>query len=655
MKKSLNTQMYTGTNMRAALNFLILLIYFFPMTSQAESKIPLVDFAHIPDVSMMRISPSGNRIAYRLNKQGVDVLVVQSLDGKKVFGSVDVKKISPTNLYFVSNDKIILTVSDHKKISGYVGEYKISSAFVYDFSKNNFQQLLRNGYGIHPGQTDLGVVVGISEDSKYAFMPAYVEKNSRTKYALTKVSLDKRSKPKVIDAGQKDVIDYFVGDDGRVIARERYNNSLNIHSVESYTGSEKKEVFREETSIPNRGFSGLTPDGSSLVSFSYDEGNAKYYSMSLESGEISDPLFEKEGVDVDHLIVDINRRVYGVQFTGFKPSYSFFDKKINKIINLVQKEVPENSVSIVDYTPDLKSIIFYMEGNSSSGDYFIYNKNTFNFVAAARPEILSDQIHPVDEYYFDARDGLIIPTLVTTPRNLVDKKNLPAVMLPHGGPESHDTKGYYWLAQFLAEKGFVVMQPQFRGSDGFGTQHIIAGSGEWGGKMQDDLTDAVKSLSETGKIDPDNVCIMGMSYGGYAALAGATFTPDVYKCAISINGVSNLEKMLRDEKKDHGKKHWVVSYWTEIMQSDHTDPDILEKISPIYSIKNVKIPVLLIHGDRDKVVPLHQSKTMYKKLKKAKKDVDFIVLKNEGHNLESNESRIKLLESIDAFLDKNLL
>lgn len=227
-------------------------------------------------------------------------------------------------------------------------------------------------------------------------------------------------------------------------------------------------------------------------------------------------------------------------------------------------------------------------------------------------------------------------------------------MLPHGGPESYDEYGFNWLAQYFASRGFVVIQPQFRGSYGFGLQHLLAGRGQWGKKMQDDLTDGVNYFAPKGLIDAERVCIVGMSYGGYAALAGAAFTPDVYKCAVSINGVRDLESMIDNEKNQYGRNHWVVSYWQAVIDKEKLGDDFLELISPINYVDKIKMPILLIHGENDLIVSLEQSEEMYDELSGEDKIVTFIELEDEGHHLQSNESRLQTLKAIDTFIHKHI-
>tara|TARA_B110000902_G_scaffold154368_1_gene177250 strand:+ start:1593 stop:2462 length:870 start_codon:yes stop_codon:yes gene_type:complete len=253
----------------------------------------------------------------------------------------------------------------------------------------------------------------------------------------------------------------------------------------------------------------------------------------------------------------------------------------------------------------------------------------------------------------NARDGIIIPSIITLPTDPSKRKNLPLIAMPHGGPETYDSLRFNWLAQYLAAKGYAVLQPNFRGSTGFGYALLNSGYGEWGRKMQDDVSDGVTALANAGYIDPKRVCIMGGSYGGYSALAGGAFTPELYRCVISIAGVSDLPQMLSSQKFKYGRNHWVVGYWGNIIGDSKSQREKLRAISPINFAERFQAPVLLIHGKDDTVIPIRQSKAMYKALKKADKPVEFVTLKGEDHWLSGSETRLALLKEVDKFLDKH--
>ena len=257
---------------------------------------------------------------------------------------------------------------------------------------------------------------------------------------------------------------------------------------------------------------------------------------------------------------------------------------------------------------------------------------------------------------YPARDGLTITAILTWPPGLSDdqKVNLPLLVMPHGGPRTYDSLKFDWMAQYFANRGYLVLQPNFRGSSGFGTEFLNAGNGEWGGKMQDDVTDGAQALINSGKADPDRTCIVGWSYGGYSALAGGAFTPDMFKCVVAIAPVSDIPRMISDVKRKHGAYHWVVDYWEELISDGKIDKAKLKQISPSNHANAFTAPVLLIHGKHDATVPIDQSYIMQKALKRAGKSVELIKIKGEDHHLSESENRLAALKAMDAFITKHI-
>ncbi|WP_371188108.1 alpha/beta hydrolase family protein [Thalassotalea maritima] len=637
--------------MRALLLSLGMLLLFTTSHVKAYS-LTYADYAKLPEKSKMAISPSGTKIAYRLTGDDKDYLIVVDLEKGDMIRAVDVASVNPDFAYFVDENKIILLVSKSSRLLGMFGRYDVSVAFSFNLETGGLHQLLTAGKGIYAPQTALGRVVGVSPDKKYAYMPAWDE---REKYSLFKVDISKRRSPKIHKKGTPDTIDFFVDANGELLARERFNNNLNRHRLEAWHDGEWKIIFEEKTDIRHVNFAGITADYQHIVMIRQDEehGRWAYYTLSLTDGTEAGPLFSREDRDIEHVLSDVNRVVYGVQYSGFKPSYEFFDKKLNARLKGIQKALPNSAITIADYTSDWSNIVLHIDGEGSSGQFVKYSQGGLSSLGLVRPHITDDNVHNIQETSYTARDGLVIPTLLTLPNNKLAEK-LPTIMLPHGGPEAYDKIQFDWLAQYFASQGYLVIQPQFRGSTGFGTKHLFAGRGEWGRKMQDDLTDAVQEFAKQGLVDADKVCIVGASYGGYAALAGATFTPDVYQCAVSINGVANVEHMMRVEKQQYGRNHWVVSYWDKVISNGTLDDDHLHNISPVNFVDKVKIPVLLIHGEHDLVVPIRQSEEMYDELGDAGKKVTFIELENENHDIEKPHNRAITLEAIDKFVKQYL-
>jgi dipeptidyl aminopeptidase/acylaminoacyl peptidase len=249
---------------------------------------------------------------------------------------------------------------------------------------------------------------------------------------------------------------------------------------------------------------------------------------------------------------------------------------------------------------------------------------------------------------YKAADGFEIPAYLTLPRGRAPK-SLPLVVMPHGGPAAYDTAEFDWWSQALADQGYAVLRPNYRGSN-LNVQFQEAGYGQWGRKMQTDLSDGVRYLVKEGIADPGRVCIVGGSYGGYAALAGATLDPEVYRCAVSVAGISDLGKMQRWEGRGNVDVRDVERYWDRYWGVSGSFDPALDTISPIRHLDAVKMPVLLIHGRDDTVVPFEQSQIMFDGLKSQKKDVELVTLKKEDHWLSRGETRLQMLEATVAFL-----
>lgn len=623
-----------------------------------RADLTTADYAALPRVQMMSISPAGDRIAFRRRSDDQDLLLVISLADGKLLQGLDVGDIRPQHLYFLNQNKIILVVTDeNRRLRGFRGTHDVSTAFIVNVDSGEIEQLLRPGDVIFRGQTGLGRVWGQSTDGQRVFMPAFVARDRRSQspdYSLLEVDLTSVRRPRVVHRGSPHTIRYFLNAQSQVIAEETFNSRRGVHAVIAHREDGSETIFEYDADYPHAGFHGLTPDHEHLIFTSLDAGSDRhaYFQLSLTDGTVKGPLFERQQTDVYQVLTDINQIVYGVVYAGFRPEYHFFDEALNARFKEIQAHFPQQATWLSDISPDYQHVIVSISGNGMSGEYYLFSGNQPpSRLAMQRPNISNEHVHPVITYSYEARDGLIIPTLLTFPQSAGDTlENLPAVLLPHGGPWVHDFIGFDWLAQALANEGYVVIQPQFRGSTGFGAQHFLAGRGEWGKKMQDDLTDALKSLIEANIVDPGRVCIVGASYGGYAALMAGALTPDLYQCIISINGISDIRGLLSDERSTYGRHHQVISYIEDIISEGDTRRRTLATISPIRHSDAYNAPVLLVHGDNDRVVNYNQSSRMYRQLRRARKPVELVRLRGEDHYLSQAQTRLDSLNAITEFL-----
>lgn len=627
------------------------------------------DYGSLPNTSMMSISPSGKAIAFRSVQDGMDTLRVISLADKKLVSGLDLAKIQPKSIIFANDNTVYLQASSFGRVAGFRGKFESSTGFALDLKTNKVRQLLIPGkHTVYPGQTGLGQVIGFTKDRNYALMPAFVGttdlvlgKPLDPNYSVLKVNLGKSTRHQREGAGSLYSVDFFVDDEGTLVAEERYDHKNNHHSLWAIKNGRLEEIFAETLAIRTKSWVGLTSDYSSVVFLETDEqtGRSDYFLLEIASGKITKADFGRSDADIEAVISDSNRVVHGVRYSGFSPSYHFFDSALNSRVAKIMGQFPEQSTWIVDQTPDWKHIVVYVEGSSYVGDYYLVgNDNETTFLASSRRNISHEDVNPIGKITLTARDGLQVPTLLTIPQSgMANMKNLPAVVFPHGGPRSYDRIGFDYFAQALASAGYMVIQPQFRGSTGFGEKHMSAGNGEWGRKMQDDITDTVKVLSEKGIINPQKVCIVGMSYGGYAALAGGAFTPELYRCIVSINGVANLANMYQYDKFERGSHHESVAFWEMQFAANangEVDKEGMKARSPDSHAEKFAAPVLLIHAENDQIVPLKQSESMRTALRKHNKQVELVKLKGDNHYLQNNETRIATLEATVNFVNAHL-
>lgn len=645
-------------NIRGVINLAILVLCCISYPSHAN--LSLNDYGSLPNVGMVAISPNGHLIAFRKVTDAQDAVYIVSIKDKKQVLALDVSSIQPESIYFFNDDQVFLRASKFTRVEGFRGKFDLSTGFVLNLSDKKIRQLLIPGEQILAGQTGLGNVVGVTADGKYALMPAYSPVDNhfpKPTYSLYKVNLT-RKHLRPIEDGTYHTKDYFVNQEGEIIAREDYDEKENEHKVFALHDDNWVEIFKESTTVKHKAFVGVTPDFKSLVMLATNRetGRTDYYTMSLANGEIAGPLFGRDDADIDDVISNLQRVVFGVRYSGFTPSYKFFDPAIDKKMKSIIDQFPDQAVWLVNWTPDWKNLVVNVEGSDYPDDYFLFNaQNETQFLTSGRPKFNPEDINPIGKSVYTARDGLKIPTLLTVPRSKVGAmKNLPAVIYPHGGPAAYDTIGFDYRAQALAAQGYLVIQPQFRGSDGFGAAHYAAGLGEWGKKMQDDLTDAVKFFTSKGLVDPKRVCIIGASYGGYAALAGGAFTPDLYKCVVSINGVGDLNDMLSWDKSQNGHDSEVADYMAMQFANGEVDKKELDKMSPKMFANNFTAPVLLIHSVNDKRVPIRQSEQMLKALQKQNKSVEMIELEGDNHHLLEGATRTQALEATVKFVNQHL-
>ena len=639
--------------------WIILWILLIPsFSSYGEDSFHIDDYALLPAVRSLTISPNGKHLAYIQRKDNNDYMLVINTTSKKKVAIIDAEGVKARSIYFATNRHVILRTSKTTRDTHIRGQWENSAALSYNIKTKKIKHLLGRNTNLYPAQAGLGRIVGINLEKNEVYMPAFVGSiggvlNS-VPYHLMRVDLDS-GYGRIHSKGSIFTDQWFVDDKGKVLARVDYNENAKEHRLYSKISGKWQKIYANKVDSPTVSFRAISHDSNSIIFVDDNDNTEKLYSLSLVDGKIEGPLFYKQDKSIDVVLIDeLTNKFSGLKYSGFTPTYELLDSNVSSIYASLQNEFPNSSVSITSATPDNTSIVLLVSGNGGAGDYYLYSKqrNELTRLASRYPNIKSKDIAQIKEFTYMARDQLKIPAVITYPVDINERKNLPLIVMPHGGPESYDKIRFDWQAQYFARKGYLVLQPNFRGSSGFGTEHVSQGYGEWGRKMQDDVSDGVIALVKAGYADPDRVCIMGASYGGYSALAGGAFSSELYRCVIAINSVVDLPKLLSDTAGyDDNKRSRYYGYWKNFLLKGDEKRD-LRTLSPNRYATNFKAPVLLIHSKKDTVVDIKHSQIMNSALKTKKKPVKFVKLKGDDHYLSFSETRSQMLKEVDDFLQR---
>jgi dipeptidyl aminopeptidase/acylaminoacyl peptidase len=378
------------------------------------------------------------------------------------------------------------------------------------------------------------------------------------------------------------------------------------------------------------------------------------FAVDLKTGALGPALFSDPVVDVDAILQARDGHLVGFLTVDDMPAVHYVDPVWRERQSAIDANLPATRNFIVSASDGGRYQLVVSVGSREPGRYYLREETTGALTLIGRrfPGLSYTDVSEVVPWSYRARDGLVVPAYLTLPEGFslasLRGAKRPLIVFPHGGPSSRTSQGFDFMAQFMASLGYVVLQPNFRGSTGYGRRFQKLGHRQWGRAMQDDITDGVLKLVADGVADPARICIVGASYGGYAALMGAVRTPELYACAASIEGIADLKRYVSDLKNYR---------YAEIRVPPIADPgatDSVAGVSPIEGVAAIKAPVLLIHGDEDAIVPAYHSADMAKALRRQGKRVEHHLLEGGDHQLSEEAVRIEALRRLGAFLLRHL-
>jgi dipeptidyl aminopeptidase/acylaminoacyl peptidase len=397
---------------------------------------------------------------------------------------------------------------------------------------------------------------------------------------------------------------------------------------------------------------GFSRDGKTLyLEGNHDANTSRLLALDLASGK-EEVLAEDDTYDVGGVLVHPTKHtIQAVSFNRDKVEWKVLDKSIADDFKALAK-VRAGQYSIASRDLDDKTWLVSFSADDGPTTYYVYDRASkeAKLLFSSQPKLEGLSLSPMKPISFKSRDGLTIHGYLTTPVG-VEARKLPMVLLVHGGPWGRDAWRFDPMAQWLANRGYAVLQVNYRGSAGFGKKFLNAGNREWAGKMHDDLLDAVEWAEREGVADPKKIAIMGGSYGGYATLVGLTFTPDTFACGVDIVGPSNIVSLLKTIPPYWGP---MKAMFTKRVGDVEKEVDFLKSRSPLFKVDKIKAPLLIGQGANDPRVKQAESDQIVEALRKAGKPVEYVVYTDEGHGFARPENRLHFYALAEQFLAKHL-
>ena len=642
--------------------------------SADPAALPSVEaFGQVPAIKDIDINPAGTRLAWIDNNGKLARIVIFDLAAhREVRGMNLPAETVPRTVYWADDATLLASVTVTHSMSGRdIDQLEWQRWFAIDVAGGSPRVLLaKDGRNLEwvtgstlvrrqtarPGKIfmsswEYSATHGRSEIGTRIHRG---RADSSSVYSLFEVDL-KSGNGIALDQGTPFTSDWDVDATGTLAVRSEWDPKRERYSVLAQEGGSWRSLYEAGRCGQLWGLR-LAPDKSAAIAVGSicGESRERIWSMPLDGSPMK-PLIEDPAIEVVGLISDpLDGTILAVTLPGDDDAERWLDPRAEKRRNGLRRSFGAERVSIYGRSADNQRIVARVEGASRPPVFHFvdYGEKRADIINEAYPGLANIKLGTVRTFKYEARDQYPLVAYLTVPAD-TPEKNLPLVVLPHGGPEARDDPDFDWWAQFLASRGYAVLQPQFRGSSGFGKAHADAGRRQWGLRMQDDVTDAVRAAIAQGIADPKRVCIVGASYGGYAALAGAAFTPETYACAVSVSGVSDLPLMIGYEgRMASDDESNSLDYWREDIGAV-TDPQVIAK-SPARAAGRVRAPILLIHGTEDTVVPIEQSRVMAHALKEAGKQFEFVELPGEDHWMSQSTTRIRMLTELERFLAKNL-
>ena len=603
----------------------------------AAGEVPLRDFFRNPEKTGYAISPDGKYISFMAPyKDRLNIHVRERGSDKAVLVSSETERDITGGYFWKGSDRLV---------------------YMKDFGGDeNFHivSVDRTGAGLKDLTPFPGVLARIVDDLPDNDDEMLISLNKRKKEIFDVFRLNvKTGEMKQIAENPGNIVGWMTDHDGKLRAAVTIDGTS--HTL-LYREKEEGEFRPVLTTSFKESFDPMffTFDNKRLYALSNlgrDKAAVVEFDPALKKETAV--LYENPEVDVASLFFSRKRKVLiSARYSTWKSFRKFFDPEFEALVKDLEEKLPGYEVGIQENDKEEKLYIVRTYSDRTLGTYYLYDAQARKLekLADVSPWLDEKEMAEMKPVSYKSRDGLTINGYLTVPKGL-EAKNLPVIINPHGGPWVRDNWGFNPEVQFLANRGYAVLQMNYRGSTGYGRKFWEASFKQWGLKMQDDITDGVNYLVKEGIADPKKVAIYGGSYGGYATLAGAAFTPDLYACAVDYVGVSNLLTFMKT----------IPPYWKPMLDQMHEmvgDPEkdeaAMKAVSPAFHSDKIKAPLFVAQGARDPRVNKDESDQMVNGLRARGVAVEYMVKDNEGHGFHNEENRFDFYEAMEKFLAKYL-
>jgi len=605
---------------------------------KSSSHIPVQDFFSLPDKSNYKISPDGQQIAYLgLENHCKNIFILNLTDKAKSKQLTYQADMNVQYFFWTGDDQIIYSNTQSAEDSLRLYSINVNT----EISTPLFKPMKKRLRWIHP-------IVPHNN----SLLAAINERDSSV-FDVYRVYLDGRPK-ELLEHNPGNVISWYGSPDGQVrlaLTSDSVEESI-LYRPEG-TGHFREMVTNNiETTVLPIGF---TKGSNSHIYALSNVGRDKLalIEYDVSTGKEVKEIYSNKDVDLTSsgYVSELQEMIY-TSYSLDKEKRFFFNDRIKQINDRIQKKIEGAEIDFLDRDAALNRFIIksYTDKNPGAIYYYDAQEDKLQKLTDLNSKIASQQMAAMEPVSYKTRDGLTIQGYITYPLN-TSRKNLPVVVIPHDGPNGRVDWGFQPEAQFLANRGYAVFQMNYRGSVGYGKDFWAAGFKEWGGKIQNDITDGVMWLIHEGIADRDKIAIMGYGFGGYSALYAACFNSSLYACAISNSGYTNLFTYFK-QVPPYFKPY--VQFYYQVIGNPETESDLFKAISPVFHSDKVKIPIFMVQGGRDKFSSVNDANQFVQRLKNNNVPVRYIVKEDEGKRFRNEENVVTYYQELEQFLDMYL-